>query len=448
MSRAPYFLPYQVRWLRDKSRYKIAEKARRIGLTYAQSYEDTRDAARQLGCDVWFSSADESAAREYILYCKHWAEVIGAVAEDLGEVVIDDANDVRVLAIKFASGHRINALTSNPTRFNSKGGKVVLDEFAKHPDQDAMWRAAQPVTLHGYPLRVISTYEGKANRFYRMIEAAKRNQSAFALHSTTIAQAVDQGLADLIAKRPLTEAERAQFLAEARELAGDETTWQQEYMCNPQDEVTAWLSWDLIASCELDLAGDGALFDRDLGPCYLGYDIARRRHLSVMWVIQEVGDVFISREVVVMQGATFASQMAELRRLTLAYDVVRGCLDQGGMGEKMVEDVLLTDWGGGRMEGVLFSGAIKTVMANDVKRKFEDRRLRIPVRDELRDSLHSIRKITTVANNARFDAVGSQDHGDYFWALGLALHAAGDGLVRVEFESLGPRDTFGVLDRY
>ena len=88
-SLSSYFLPYQVKWINDDSRFKIVEKSRRVGMTYAQSYEDVRDAAKADGMDVWFSSADESAAAEYILYCQQWAKLFDAAAEYLGEVVID-----------------------------------------------------------------------------------------------------------------------------------------------------------------------------------------------------------------------------------------------------------------------------------------------------------------------------------------------------------------------
>lgn len=68
-----FFLPYQCRWLEDDSRIKIWEKSRRIGATYIQSYEDVRDAltlkVRNQPVDVWFSSADITAAKEYIQYC-------------------------------------------------------------------------------------------------------------------------------------------------------------------------------------------------------------------------------------------------------------------------------------------------------------------------------------------------------------------------------------------
>lgn len=114
---AGYFLPYQSAWLRDKSRLKIWEKSRRIGATYVQSYEDVLDAARaEKPVDVWFSSADESAAKEYIRYCAQWATIAQAAATDLGEVVIDSEKDIKALVIEFANGKRIHGLSSNPRK--------------------------------------------------------------------------------------------------------------------------------------------------------------------------------------------------------------------------------------------------------------------------------------------------------------------------------------------
>ena len=193
-----YFLPYQLAWLKDTSRFKIWEKSRRIGATYVQAYEDVRDAARDdKPMDVWFTSADESAAKEYILYCGMWARVFQIAAEDLGEIVIDKDNDVKALAVQFANGKRIHGLSSNPKAFRSKGGKLVVDEYAYHKQPEEMWKAAQPIVLWGFPIRVLSTYTGKGNRYYRMVSEAKQG-NRWSLHTTTLLDAVEQGLVSKI----------------------------------------------------------------------------------------------------------------------------------------------------------------------------------------------------------------------------------------------------------
>lgn len=418
-----YFLPYQARWIADASRLKIWEKSRRIGATYAQAYEDVVDASKaERPMDTWFSSADDSAAAEYIRYCEQWARVLDVAARDLGELVIQDEEDIKARVIEFATGKRCYGLSSNPKGFRSKGGKLVLDEFAFHARPEELWKAALPVITWGYPARVLSTYNGKGNRFYRMVEDAKKG-NAWSLHSTTIEDAVREGLADRILGRTLTEAERAAWLAEQREAAGDEETWLQEYMCQPVDEATAWLTWDLITAAEHADAGRPDLYAG--GEAYIGWDIGRRRDLTAMWAVERVGDVLWTREVVRMKNATFAAQDAEFDRLMASYRVRRACIDQTGLGEKVVEDAKRRH-GEYAVEGVLFTLPVKQDLATVGKQLFEDRRVRIPAERTIRESHHAVRKLTTVAGNPRFDAERSEaiGHADEFWAHMLALHAA------------------------
>ncbi|MBI5328865.1 MAG: hypothetical protein HZB80_11355 [Deltaproteobacteria bacterium] len=406
-------------------------------MTYAQAYEDVLDAAKSKGAmDVWFSSADQSAAREYILYCAQWSKLFNMAAKELGEIVIDSDNDIKAYVIEFASGKRINALSSNPKAFRSKGGKLVLDEYAFHKQPEELWKAAIPVVTWGYPVRVLSTHNGMGNRYYRMAEDAKKGNS-WSLHSTTIIDAVEQGLAAKVKGRKLTGKEREAWLAEQRDAAGDEETWQQEYMCNPVDEATSWLTWELIASCEHDDAGKPELYAG--GPCYVGMDIGRRRNLTVIWVLEKTGDVYWTREVVRMKGKSFAEQDAEEDRIMKAYKVIRFCKDQTGMGEKPVEDSK-RKYGEYTVEGVLFTGAVKQNLATTGKQKFEDRLIRIPADRVIRESHHSVRKILTVAGNPRFDADRSEvGHADEFWADMLALHAAETPYQKIEYEKVQSR---------
>lgn len=419
-----YFLPYQIAWLRDTSRFKIWEKSRRIGATYVQAYEDVKDAARDdKPMDVWFTSADESAAKEYILYCGMWARVFQIAAEDLGEIVIDKDDDIKALVVQFANGKRIHGLSSNPKAFRSKGGKLVVDEYAFHKQPEEMWKAAQPIVLWGYPIRVLSTYNGKGNRYYRMVSEARQG-NRWSLHTTTLMDAVDQGLVSKIIGHAASAAEIEAFVADARATAGDEENWLQEYMCQPVDEATAWLTWDLITSAEHKDAGRPELYQG--GDCYLGGDIARRRHLTVYWVKEKVGDVLWTREVVKLKNATFAEQDAELDRLFATYKIRRACLDQTGIGEKPVEDAKKRH-GEYRVEGVLFSGTIKQHLAQSLKQRYEDRKVRTPEDKEIRAAHHAVRKTTTVAGNPRFDADQTElGHADEFWAHALAVHAAED----------------------
>lgn len=448
-----YFLPYQVRWLHDGARRKLWEKSRRIGATYAQSYEDVRDCITKPGLAVWFSSADESAAREYILYCEQWARLYKETGEllSLGEEILDEKNGIKALVLRLKNGSRLHGLSSNPKAFRSKGGKTVLDEFDWHEDQQAMYAAAKPCVTWGYDLRILSTYRSATGLYAQFVRDAKKARvegrpPTFSLHSASIFDAVAQGLLDRITGRPTTPEERAAWLEEEHEACGSEDIWLQEYCCIPSDENEAFLTWELIRPCEDDRAGKPEHAGK--GDLYVGNDVARRRDLAVIWVVEAVGDVLWTREVVRMKNASFAVQDEELDRIADRYNPRRICMDQTGMGEKPVEDAKRR-YGKYRVEGVLFSPASKQELAFGLRRKFEDRQVRIPIDGDIRRAHHAIKKTTTAAGNVRLDA-GRADagHADEFWAHALAVHAACNPVGPIEYEPVEWRRFAGMKVAY
>jgi phage FluMu gp28-like protein len=464
-------LPYQERWLIDQSRYKIKEKSRRIGMTYVQSYEDVLDAARATGAmDVWFSSADESAAKEYALYCEQWVKLYKMAGEYLGETIIDSEEDIKAYTLEFSTGKRINALSSNPKAFRSKGGKLVLDEFAFHAQPDALWKAAIPIITWGYPVRVLSTYNGKGNRYYRMVDEAKKG-NGWSLHTTTIEDAVREGLADKIMGRKLTDAERAKWLEEARMQCGDEETWLQEYMCQPVDEATAFLSYDLIGSVEdprLPVAPDWvlglieaavinyglykqtkrmpplpveALADVKLvGDLYIGVDIARKKDLTVIWMDQMIEQTLESVAVIELLRTPFFVQRQVLHSIMKLPWFRRACIDETGIGADLAESCVDL-YGAHRVEPVTFTAANKEALADGLKQNFEDHKSRIPSDKKIRGSLHSVKRYPTATGHFRFDAARTEEtgHADHFWAKALAVQAASSPYQSIAYESVAKR---------
>ena len=436
MNENKYFLPSQRRWLADDSKVKVWEKSRRIGATYVQSYEDVRDVLSKK-IDVWFSSADESAAREYIIYCEKWTRLFHAAAQYLGEVVIDSEKNIKGFVIEFANGKRISALSSSPKRFRSKGGKVVLDEFAWHEDQEGMWSAARPVITWGFPLRILSTHNGKSCRFYRFVDAIKKETLKWSLHTTTIQTAVEEGLVDKILGREATAEEKATWLKEQHDSCFDENTWLQEYCCVPVDEASAFLTYELITRCERDgllwefplskgvqgVVNDGVV----TGDLYVGMDIARKKHLSVIWGIERLGHVLFTRIYKVLEKMPFRLQREALFEVLSHKTMRRACIDATGLGMQLAEEAQ-EKFGRYRVEPVTFTGPVKEDLASTMLPYFEDVTIYIPEDLAVREDLHSVRKIVTAAGNVRFD-IGKTDegaHADRFWALALAVHAAAD----------------------
>jgi phage FluMu gp28-like protein len=423
-----YFLPYQNRWLADRSRIKIFEKSRRIGGTFAQSYEDVFDCLHQKNLKVYFSSSDWSAADEYRDYCSAWASKFNAIAKTVyceseeSVEFFDEDRDVKITRIEFpATGSKIILLSSNPKAFRSKGGKIVWDEAAWHDNAEKMFAAAKPAIMWGHSMRILSTHNGVKSVFNQLVEKIKAGDLDYSLHTVPISLAVSEGLADRIEKRTLTEKELEQWLENERKGCLTDSIWRQEYMCEPQDESKAMLPYTLIQSCERD---NLLVPVKNLsGELYVGFDVARKKHLSVIYVIEKTGNAFSVRHIRAMQNAPWSMQESVLWQLLENPAVRRACIDCTGLGDQITERA--KNMFGSKVEAVRFTGAVKEDLAISLERAFQDMNILVPQDQMQRESLHSVRKTVTAAGNARYEASETEaGHGDYFWALSLALHAA------------------------
>lgn len=183
------FFPYQKRWLLDKSKVKIFEKSRRIGGTWVQSFEDVQDCIERPGLKVFFSSADMTAAAEYIDYCESWITKLNAIAKAFAEISSEDIEEcefadedkgIKSKVIEFNNGSKIYVLSSNPKAFRSKGGKIVWDEAAHHENDQKMWAAAKPAAMWGYPIRILSTHNGVNSLSTSLSTSAEKAKSTTA----------------------------------------------------------------------------------------------------------------------------------------------------------------------------------------------------------------------------------------------------------------------------
>jgi phage FluMu gp28-like protein len=275
---------------------------------------------------------------------------------------------------------------------------------------------------------VISTPNGKGNKFYELMTT---EDDTWSRHHVDIYQAVEQGLeVDII---------------ELRAGMADEDAWAQEFELKWLDEAASWLDYDLIAGCEAKAAGDPGAYAG--GPVFVGVDIAARNDLFVIWVVEAVGDVLWTREIIARKRISFAEQDQLLADVFRRYRVARCAIDQTGMGEKPVEDAQRR-YGSVRVEGVLFTSAAKLDMATTLKEQMQDRRLRIPEGDPvLRADLHAIRSRVGPTGIRRLISDGETDgHADRFWAAALAVSAADGGEGVIDYRATGPRPGLTIGD--
>lgn len=418
MSEALLF-PYQRRWLRDNSRFKAGMMARQTGKTFTTTLEAVLDC---------LDAEAEGKARRWTILSVSQARAADAMdngvkvhlqalktAFEAAQVRLE--SDELAFEVRLAHGSRIRCVAANPATARGMTENLILDEFAHHKDSRAIWTALMPVvSRRDLKLRVISTPAGKGDKFYEIMTDPALADT-FSRHVVTIHDAVADGL--------------PRDIDELRAAMADPEAWAQEFECQFVDEASAWLTYDLIDGCEHPEAG---LSDRyEGGPCYVGVDFAARGDLTVIAVLEDVGDVLWLRELIELQRVSFAEQLAELDRVMRDYRVSRAALDQTGLGEMPVQESQRRH-GSYRVEGVLFTAARKLDLATALKERMEDRRLRIPTRRELRVDLHSVKRTAGATGAPRLLAERTGgSHADRFWALALAAGAASTPSAPIEY---------------
>lgn len=429
------FLPYQERWIKDDARLKLMDKSRQIGISWATAYTAVERTARvDSKQDQWVSSRDDLQAKLFIEDCKLWARALDMAARDLGEVVLDEQNRITAYVLEFASKRRIHSMSSNPDAQAGKRGGRILDEFALHPDPRKLWSVAYPGITWGGSMEIISTHRGTHNFFNGLVREILEhgNPKAISHHRVTLASALDQGFlyklqSSLPVNHEVQDLDEAGYFDYIRTGCADEESFLQEYMCQPADDDSAFLEYDLIAGCEYPASEyweiDLEEIRRRQGRMYAGIDIGRKYDLTVLWVLELLGDVLYTRKVIELKAMRKSDQEKVLWPIMALMS--RTCVDATGLGIGWADDAQ-DQFGEYAVESVTFSPKVKEELAYPVRGAMQDKKIRIPYKPEVRADLRAVTKETTAAGNIRFTAERNVDgHADRFWALALAKHAAG-----------------------
>ena len=427
MSRS--LLPYQARWVADRSQLKIVEKSRRIGLSWAEAYDAVMHAAEGRG-NVTYQSYDKEMTRGFIDDCAEWVEFLNIEAGAIGESVLDDMRDVQVFRIRLSSGKTIASMTSAPRALRSKGrpgDRAIIDEAAFVTDLEEVLKAGLAYLTWGGTVHVISTHNGESSPYNLLLRDIRDGRQPGSVHTITFGQAIEEGLGQRIFEvtgREWSPEAEAEWEAGIRRTYGHRGA--EELDCIPSAGTGAWLSWAIIRAAEHDAAGKPE--NRSNGQVYIGVDVARRRDLFVATAVERVGDVLWEREMQVRQGVPFAEQRSIVRDMVGRHRASRIAVDQTGMGEAVVEQ-LQDELGRSRVEGVLMTSPRRLDVATALREAFEDRRIRIHADDDLRRDLHAVRTEDGPTGSPRLaaDRGGTDGHADRFWALALAVSAASDG---------------------
>lgn len=434
--------PKQRAFIDDQSQYKIGVTTRQWGKSTVTSGESVHDCLIDPGTKWVCMSAGERQSVEWLNKAKEWQQayklVIEDVAEDRGGIAEGLLKSTEIL---FHNGSRIIAIPANPHTARGYSANTILDEFAYHENPNAIWAAMFPSTTNALAgtfldrfraivkgedtthirrdlkLRVVSTFNGRTNKFFQLWEDAAKN--GYSAHLVTIHDAIADGM-------PLDAAKLKAALDDAE-------AWEQEYECIPSDVSTVLLTYELIATCEsadatVSVASDFWSVTPPF-PLVMGIDFARKRDLTVAWTDQLLGNVAQCKEVLELEKMPTPQQVEVLRpRIKQASRV---CFDYTGPGIGM-GDYLVDEFGEynpaqdkyGKIELCTFTPALKVEIFTKLRMSFEQRTRRIPINVKIREDLHSVERVVSNNGNVSYRAPHSEDgHADRCTALALAERA-------------------------
>lgn len=437
------------------ARFRLKRWCRQSGKTFEETRELVEDSyARRTRWVIL--SRGERQSKQNIEQCALHSQAYGAAAQVLDDTWQGEEGTYKSARIDLPNGSSILGLPANPDTARGFSANVYLDEFAFHKNSRAIWAALFPVITRGYQLRITSTPQGKQNKFYELDTAWSKKMAEGDGHYHTnkldIYDAVRQGLRLVDEDGNVTEPDHL------KDALGDEDAWEQEYLVQYVDEATAFLSLDLIASCEdpeltaepiwlagllqaaeevhriylrtkvlppsYEVLGEVLRDAINAEELYLGGDIARKRDYTVFWLFRKIDQKLDTVAVIRLRKVPFFVQQIVLHSLLAHPSMRRACLDQTGLGLQLAETAVerFSD----RVEGIDFTVANKELLATGLKQKMEDRLPIIPAEVYIRNSFHAIKRLPTGTGHFRFDAERTEQtgHADEFWACALAAHAA------------------------
>lgn len=201
-SKPPILLPYQRAIVNDRSDITILVKSRRIGGTHAAGAWLVLEACRKVNpINGYYIGTSKEMTRDFLITVAYWIKAFGLVASITNETLISPSqggDETLVFRAKFANGKEIVALSSKPSAIRGKGGNLIIDEAAFNPYLNEALKAASAMRIWGGKVRIISTHNGVDNDFNRLINRVKSGELNYNLLSTTLHEAVEQGLYERI----------------------------------------------------------------------------------------------------------------------------------------------------------------------------------------------------------------------------------------------------------
>lgn len=498
-------MAHQADWLSIHAQIKLCEKGRRTGITFAEALDSVITAASRKaagGMDVFYVGDTKEKGLEFIGYCAKFSRVMAEAqasgVSEIEEFLFEDQDEsgntrqINAYRIRYASGFKIVALSSNPANLRGLQGKVIIDEAAFHRDVSAVLDAATALLIWGGRIVIISSHNGKSNPFNQMVNDIREGRygDTAEVYKATFDDAVANGLYErkcmMTGEVPTAEGKEAWYKKIRNAYGPRKAQMHEELDAIPRDGngvcvPGVWIEDAMRAGrtvLRLALDDDFALqslarreayvddwIERYLAPLvheltpelrhYLGMDYARHRDFSIICPMSV--DQARHRDVpfvVEMHKVPYRQQKQILfyilRRLPR---FASAALDATGSGETLAEEAA-DEFGHARILQVKLSRAWYGAWMPKFIQLFEDTTITIPKDDSLQQDVRSIEMVEGIPMIMKARTQDLKDpelyrHGDFAGAGSLANFATLESAAGpVSVKSRRPRQGTRITQGY
>jgi phage FluMu gp28-like protein len=419
-----FLLEYQFDNFHDRSRFKISLQARQTGKDFTSQGEAAEDCMARPGTEWMIVAPSERQSLDSLDQGKMWAEAFGLVVEEYDEKR-ESSNSESMLKsaeILYSNGSKARAVPGRPQTVRGRSASLLWTEFDFSDDPIEVWRAMLPSITNPLKggekkVRLITTPNGKGGAADKIWSKHEIGGTKWSRHLVTIYHAVLMGL-------PVD-------IAQLKEMFDDPDGWAQEFECQFLDGSNVLLPYELIATCESMEASEAwSLADAiGGGPCFTGVDFGRQNDPSVVWTLQRVGGLLITRSVEVLEKMSSPDQQDKMRGAIAASQ--RTCFDYTGpgigLGDFLVKEH--QEWKPqehkfGKVELCTFTAGFKRLIFPRLRRAFEKKELLVPISRAIREDLHEMQQTFTGGEYGYWSKRTKQGHSDRCTALALAIRAA------------------------
>ena len=432
---------YQSRVYRDDSRFIAWIAGRQIGKSFTGAMRAVAKSDLNPKHDFLIASPSERQSLEAVEKCRAHVDAFNT-AKIAEEIVERDAPGalMKSSTIIFENGSRIIAVPGKPDTVRGFSADIWMDEFAFFEDPAATWKAILPSISN--PLKGLKTAfltstpngkSGRGKRFYDIV-TDKGAIDPVAMPPQYMAGAWS------IHRTPITLAapELGTDIDELRAAIDDDETWQQEFLALFIDGSNVLLPYDVMAKCESLEAGlsitPEEMDEPGRGPWFAGIDFGRTSDPSVMWLLEQVGDVFWTRMVKVLKNTNTVDQYEVYKPYIDRCAHV--CVDYTGPGigfgdilEKKYTCCKSTGakFGGEKVELCTFTVQLKCDIFAKLRGAFDAMKLRVPFAVETREDLHEMQQVVSGGHIYYRAPRTDAGHSDRCTALALGRRATSFG---------------------